>query len=152
MDSGNQWIGHGGGSKFEHMVQSLNMVQFHYAWGSIKCKIERPFPTIQPMDDFPGPLHFHGHDYWFVCEATLDSIILCVLQNLISIGWFFYPLSLYVCVCVCMYVCKWTMWHRLSLCGRVANIPLYIIDLGHEHYYPSGMCYSFVRSLVHSLW
>ena len=52
------------------------------------------------MDDFQGPLHFHGHDYWFVCKTTHDRNILFVLQNLISIGWLFYPLY------VCMYVCE----------------------------------------------
>jgi hypothetical protein len=39
---------------------------------------------IWVLDDFQGPLDFHGHGSWFVCEDALISTIawiICFLQG-----------------------------------------------------------------------
>jgi hypothetical protein len=58
------------------MLRSLNMVHFHFTlsmW-AYQLQVEFLFLTVLPLEDFQGPLEFHGHGSWYVCKATLMLI------------------------------------------------------------------------------
>ena len=107
------------GPKPRHMLQSLNMVYFHF---TLSLKTHRLqywvffflFPIVWSLGDIQGPLDFHGHGSWFVCKEALRSTIMWILWR---------EEQLFVFVFV----------FTKEVCGHLATVVLFFVKYKEEY-------------------
>ena len=63
--------------ELEHMLRSLNMVHFHLRITSRAHPLQIDFllSMVWPLDNFDGPLEFHGHGSWSLYIVALRQLL-----------------------------------------------------------------------------